>query len=78
MFDSYSDADLIRLATDAPYDIEVRAELWDRADMDVAYGRGCELGTELERRGIRKPLPAIMSARVNGTAVDRYRRRWER
>lgn len=81
MFDSYGDGELISMATDAPYDREIRAELWDRADMDVSYGRGSALGMELERRGIKRlPVVGVMSrtekGKFGGSLTDRYRKRW--
>ncbi|AIE57734.1 hypothetical protein PBI_LUCKY2013_228 [Mycobacterium phage Lucky2013] len=69
----YDDGELFSMARRG--NAAARAELWDRAEYDIEYGRGDHLARELEARGIARPGAALASAE---SVAARYRSRWER
>jgi hypothetical protein len=74
MLDADSDAELIRLARRHPRDMDVRAELWDRADMDAEYCGSSQLAADLTQMGINRPTIVHASTEA---LTDRYRKRYE-
>ncbi|QDM55806.1 hypothetical protein SEA_HOKKEND_222 [Mycobacterium phage HokkenD] len=71
---AYGDGELLSMARRG--NAAARAELWDRAEYDIEYGRGDYLVRLLVEHGIARPTNTL--TRAGESVAAHYRRRWER